>query len=194
MNIQGEYIVTEHNNHNDHSPSESAENKTTRTFTEELEVAGDQLVQKVRELIQAGNVRRVIVRSQEGRVYMEIPLTVGALVGGALIFFTPVLSALGAIGAAIARVRIEVVREVEEGKVSEVNIDSGAIADDVKSAVESATSAAKKAIEGIQSTMAEKSKQAEASVHKAGEKVDEAVADAKSAVEDAMDDASKPKE
>lgn len=180
--------MTEHNHNNEQNSQEPA-GKTTRTFTEELEIAGDQLVQKVRELIQAGNVRRVIVRSPEGRVYMEIPLTVGALVGGALLFFTPVLSALGAIGAAIARVRIEIVREVAEGNVSEVNIDSGAIADDVKSAVESAAGAARKAIEGIQSTVSEKAKQAESAAQEAGEQAEAVVDDVEVKVEKAVDDA-----
>lgn len=124
------------------------EPKQERTFTEELEVAGDQLVQKVRELISAGNVRRIIVTNTEGRVYLEIPLTVGVIAGGALIWIAPILSALGAIGALLARVRIEVVREGgEEGAVSEAKIDAGSMLDDVTSAVSKMATQARAAVE-----------------------------------------------
>lgn len=133
------------------TPSPEKEPKQERNFTEELEVAGDQLVQKVRELISAGNVRKIIVTNTEGRVYMEIPLTVGVLAGGALIWFAPILSALGAIGALLARVRIEVVREGgAEGAVSEAKLDAGSVLDDVTSAVSKMATQARAAVEDVQ--------------------------------------------
>lgn len=96
-----------------------------RTFSEELEVAGNQLVERVRELIADGNVRRLIIRNPEGRTLIEIPLTIGVVAGGALLVFYPVLAGLAAIGGLVARVRIEVVREEPE-----------AMAEDVKQAVD----------------------------------------------------------
>lgn len=66
--------------------------------TEEHRVSGEGLVAKVKELIHEGNVRRIIVKNEEGRTLLEIPLTVGVV--GAV--FLPVLVALGAI-AALAR-------------------------------------------------------------------------------------------
>ena len=91
-----------------------------RTFSEELEVAGSQLVERVRELIQEGNVRRLIIRNQEGRTLLEIPLTIGAVAGGALLVFYPVLAGLVAIGGLVARLRIEVVREEPDAIVQDV--------------------------------------------------------------------------
>ncbi len=82
-----------------------------RNFNEELEVAGSQLVERVKGIIEEGNVRRVIIRNAEGRILLEIPLTFGAVAGGALIWFTPMIAALAALGALVAKVRIEIVRE-----------------------------------------------------------------------------------
>jgi hypothetical protein len=128
--------------------------KKSRTFVEELEVAGDQLVHTVRELIQRGNVRRIVVSSPEGRVYMEIPLTVGVLAGSAMLFFTPLLAALGAIGALLVRVRIEIIRDGDDGGVREAVVDTGAVYDDVKKKVEGVADSAKKTYDNWQSKSA----------------------------------------
>ena len=93
-----------------------------KTFTEEVEVAGNQLVDRFKGLIEEGNVRRLIIRTQDGKTLVEIPLTVGAAIGGALALFNPWLAMLGALGALVARVTIEVVREepdTVEGEVKE---------------------------------------------------------------------------
>jgi hypothetical protein len=86
-----------------------------RNFTEELEVTGNQLVERIKELIQEGNIRRLILRDQEGRTLLEVPLTIGAVAGGALLVFYPLLAGLAAIGALLTKVRIEIVREVSGG-------------------------------------------------------------------------------
>lgn len=83
-----------------------------RTFTEELEVAGSQLVERVRELIEQGNIRRLIIRNSEGRTLIEIPLTIGVVAGGAIAIFYPVLAGLAVIGGLVARVRIEIIRDL----------------------------------------------------------------------------------
>ena len=72
---------------------------------EELQVMGEQLLTKVKELVHEGNVRRIIIK-QEGHPIVEFPLSVG-LVGAIL---APALAAIGAIGALIAQCSIEVVR------------------------------------------------------------------------------------
>jgi hypothetical protein len=84
--------------------------KEERTWTEEIEVAGRELVDRVKELIEQGNVRRLIIRKPTGEVLLELPLTTGVVVGGVITIFTPVLAALGAMAALIAKVKIEVVR------------------------------------------------------------------------------------
>jgi len=89
-------------------------------INEQLEVAGSQLVERVRQLIEEGNVRRLILRNQEGRVLLEIPLTAGVAVGGAVFWLNPLLAGLGAIAALLARVSIEIVREEPEATVHDI--------------------------------------------------------------------------
>ncbi len=72
---------------------------------EELQVMGEQLLTKVKELIHEGNVSRVIIK-QEGRTIVEFPLTVGVV--GAIL--APQIAAIGAVGALLAKCSIEVVR------------------------------------------------------------------------------------
>ncbi|HMN31614.1 MAG TPA: DUF4342 domain-containing protein [Caldilineaceae bacterium] len=85
------------------------------TWVEEIEIAGSQLVDRVKELVAQGNVRRLILRTQEGKVILEIPLTAGAVLGGLVTIFAPLWAALGALAALIAQVKVEVVRS-EGGK------------------------------------------------------------------------------
>jgi hypothetical protein len=80
-----------------------------RTFIEEIEVAGDQLVDKVKELVHEGNVRRLRVRHQ-GHTVLEVPITLAA-VG---VVLAPLLAALGALAAVLTRCTIEVEREEDE--------------------------------------------------------------------------------
>lgn len=80
---------------------------TTRStdIIDELQVVGEQLLAKVKELVREGNVRRIRIK-HDGRVILEIPLAIG-LVGVALY---PTFAAIGAMGALIAQCSIEVVR------------------------------------------------------------------------------------
>jgi hypothetical protein len=105
------------------------ENKDKRKtdWIEEIEVTGKDLVARVKELIEEGNVRRLIIRKGDGSVLMEVPLTASVIAGSAMLVFTPVLAALGAAAAFLAEVKIEVVRMTED-EVEEVkrkNRDSG---------------------------------------------------------------------
>jgi hypothetical protein len=70
---------------------------------EKFTVSGGQVVDKVKQLIREGNIRRIRVL-QEGRVVMEIPLTAGAIV----ILAAPLLAALGAFAALATECTIEV--------------------------------------------------------------------------------------
>lgn len=84
-----------------------------RTIPEEIELAGNQLVEEVRRLVREGNVRRLVVRGKEDRVLLEIPLNAGVAVGGVVALAAPVAAALGALAALLAEVRVEVVRETD---------------------------------------------------------------------------------
>lgn len=79
-----------------------------KTYVEELQVMGEQLLGKVQELIHEGNVRRIIIK-QEGRTVVEFPLSIGVV--GAIL--APTLAAIGAIGALLAQCSIEIVRSEE---------------------------------------------------------------------------------
>jgi hypothetical protein len=83
-------------------------------YQEELQVMGEQLLTRVKELVHEGNVRRIIIK-QEGHTIMEIPLTVGVV--GVLV--APALAAIGAIGALIAQCSIEVVRSERPGEAAQ---------------------------------------------------------------------------
>jgi hypothetical protein len=72
----------------------------------EFKVKGEDLLRKIREIIDEGNVNRIIIKDDSGKVYLEIPVTVGVI--GALIL--PVLAAVGALAALAADFTIEVVR------------------------------------------------------------------------------------
>ena len=75
--------------------------------TQEFTIDGDQVVAKVKELIREGNVRRIIIKSDDGRTMLEVPLTIG-IIGAALM---PVLAAIGAAAALATRCTIVVERE-----------------------------------------------------------------------------------
>jgi hypothetical protein len=85
-----------------------------QTWREEIEIASDQLVARVKELIAEGNVRRLIIRGPDDKVMLEVPLTAGVAVGGILTVLAPVLAALGALAALLARAKVEIVRTNDE--------------------------------------------------------------------------------
>ncbi|MBK5932386.1 DUF4342 domain-containing protein [Halochromatium salexigens] len=85
-----------------------------RGITERVNVAGSELVDYVKQLVAEGNVRRLIIRKPGGTKLIEIPLTAGVAVGGALTLLAPVLAALGAMAALIAKFEIDILRSDDE--------------------------------------------------------------------------------
>jgi Domain of unknown function (DUF4342) len=73
---------------------------------EQFKVAGKDLADKIRELIHEGNVRRIIIKDEHGHTFMEIPLTV-ATIG---VVAAPVLAAVGAVAALVAKCEVVVER------------------------------------------------------------------------------------
>ena len=88
--------------------------KNERSWTEEIKVTGSELVDRIKELMEEGNVRRLIIRKPDGESLLEIPLTAGVAVGGVVTIMAPVLAAIGALAALIAEFKVEVVREDED--------------------------------------------------------------------------------
>lgn len=82
----------------------------TKVRTEEFQIDGSELLAKIKGLIHEGNTRRIILKNEEGRTLVEIPLTIG-LVGVAVM---PVLAAIGAIAALAAKLTLVVVKDEEK--------------------------------------------------------------------------------
>ncbi|MBK9927551.1 MAG: DUF4342 domain-containing protein [Anaerolineales bacterium] len=76
--------------------------------TEEFSVNGEELIAKIKNLVNEGNIRRISIKNKEGKVVFEIPLTFGVV--GALI--APQLAAIGAIAALLTEATV-VVEKVE---------------------------------------------------------------------------------
>jgi hypothetical protein len=73
---------------------------------EQCKVAGKDLVDKIKELIHEGNVRRVIVKDEHGHTFMEIPLTITAIG----VVAAPILAAVAAIAGMAANFHVVVER------------------------------------------------------------------------------------
>jgi hypothetical protein len=77
----------------------------------EFKVKGKELLAKIEELIKEGNARRIIIKDDNGRTYLEIPVTIGVI--GT--FFAPVLAAVGALAALAANFTIQVIHKDDAG-------------------------------------------------------------------------------
>jgi hypothetical protein len=82
--------------------------KAGKTFEETFKVNGEELLGKVKDLVKEGNIRRLIIKDNKGRVVIEFPLTVGVVITVLL----PVFAAIGALAALMTECSITVVREV----------------------------------------------------------------------------------
>jgi len=74
------------------------------TRTEEFKLEGGKVLDKIKELIHQGNIRRITLKNEDGKTLIEIPLTLG-VVGAALL---PVFAAVGALAAVATRMVIAV--------------------------------------------------------------------------------------
>jgi len=72
--------------------------------TEEFKVEGEKVVAKIKEIFHEGNIRKVIIKDKDGKILIEIPMTIGVV--GALI--APQLAAIGAIAALLTEATIVV--------------------------------------------------------------------------------------
>jgi len=75
--------------------------------TEKFTVSGSQIVEKVKQLIHEGNIRKVRLL-HEDRTILEIPLSIGAPAAALGILAAPVLAAIGAFAALVTECTIEV--------------------------------------------------------------------------------------
>lgn len=81
--------------------------ESEKVETETIEVKGEDLISKVKDIVREGNVRRILIKNEDGEKIVELPLSVGVV--GALL--APSLAAVGAIAALVTKCTIEVERE-----------------------------------------------------------------------------------
>lgn len=107
------------------APTEAETHDQEKVTVEEFKVSGDALVAKIKELIHQGNIRRIIIKNQNGYTLIEIPMTVGVIGGaiGAAIF--PVVAAVAVIGAMVTHLTVVIERQASsQSSDSEDNHDS----------------------------------------------------------------------
>ena len=80
---------------------------------EKISVSGGQLVDKMKELIHEGSVRRVRI-IHDGRTLVDVPLTLGVPVAAATVVWAPVLAAVGAIAGLVSDCTLEIERVDEK--------------------------------------------------------------------------------
>lgn len=90
-----------------------------RTIIDEIEVEGRELVARVQDLIREGNVRTVRIKDSKGRYLLEIPLTAGVVLGGVIALSSPPMLALSVLAGFVAKIEIEVVRDLPESRLEE---------------------------------------------------------------------------
>jgi hypothetical protein len=71
----------------------------TQSRSEEFQFSGDMLLAKIKEIIREGNIRRIVIKNEDGRVLIDIPLTIGVV--GTLL--APQLAAIGAVAALVLK-------------------------------------------------------------------------------------------
>lgn len=91
-----------------------------RTISETIEVAGSQVIDQVKKLIQEGNVRQLKIRAKDSDFSLELPLTVGVIVGGAVALTAPWLAVLGVLAGLVTKIEIDVEREAPPDQPQEV--------------------------------------------------------------------------
>jgi hypothetical protein len=98
--------------------TESKTDANEKVTAEEFKISGDVLVAKIKELIAQGNIRRIIIKNEEGHILIEIPLTVGVIGGVISAALFPVVAAVGVIGAMVAHLTV-VIERIESGQSSD---------------------------------------------------------------------------
>jgi hypothetical protein len=80
----------------------------------QFKINGKDLLAKIEELIKEGNATRIIVKDEQGKTFIEIPVTVGVI--GAM--FAPIVAAVGALAGMAAHYTVEVIHKEETEKES----------------------------------------------------------------------------
>ncbi len=94
------------------------------TLFEEVKTTGKELLDKIKELVQEGNVRRIVIKNGKGKTLLEIPLSAGVLGMGAAYALAPFLSAIGFFALFLNDCSIEVERYQDPDADKEVEAEA----------------------------------------------------------------------
>ncbi len=83
-----------------------------KEYKEEFCISGEELMSRVKKLIHEGNATKIIIKNESGHTIIEVPVTIGAVAA----VVAPVLAAVGAAAAFLAKCTVVVVREKEESQ------------------------------------------------------------------------------
>jgi hypothetical protein len=104
------YVQGKGSAHGDEKMTEERKD-SWKTFTEEIETTGQQLLGEINRLIAEGNVHKLNVKSADGEVYLSIPLTGGVVAGGLIALSAPWLAIIAGVAGLVTKVKLEVVRK-----------------------------------------------------------------------------------
>jgi len=79
---------------------------------ESFKVSGDEILTKIKEIIEEGNARRIIIKNDKDETIMEFPLSIGAIG----VVLAPIFAAVGALAALATRCTIIVEKRNNEDK------------------------------------------------------------------------------
>lgn len=110
--LQDETAATDSANATVETPLFASEFATEeKVRVEEFKISGDSLIGKVKELIQQGKLRRLVIKNSQGRILADIPLMAGLVggVAGSVVF--PIAAVLATVGAVAAHLTVAVERK-----------------------------------------------------------------------------------
>ena len=87
------------------------QNRGGRRQPDDSDFSGSDWLGKAKDLINQGNLRRLIVRRPSGRLLIDVPLVAGLAVIALLILVVPMLMALAALAALVMRFKLEIERD-----------------------------------------------------------------------------------
>lgn len=74
---------------------------------EKISGSVQEIITKVEDLVKEGNIRRILIKDQDGKIFIELPL----LVGGIIMIAAPIVTAIGAVAGFLANFTIEITKK-----------------------------------------------------------------------------------
>ena len=76
---------------------------------EDIKLKGEELLKKVKEIINAGNVRKITIKNKDGHTVLALPLTISAIG----VVLAPMLTAVSAVAALLTECQITIERDID---------------------------------------------------------------------------------